>query len=431
MSDLLTPNQKAIANLDKRMKNISACRQKEQEALADPAYRKNQGAVRKLIKDSDDRFQALKTEKEIRQELAQAEASPQNREKIAAVKKKLADHCKKYPCYYGKQKVKDPCFKCGAGLKGLRDPTYPTWCKYSKRNPYGGGWVFAGSPHLSIAKYKGWDELIKSGRKTASEKKVITSVASNEGKFNSVQTYDSEAVSAGVMQKTVNIHGEGELPGQIARFKKNEPDKYKDLFENKGWTVQKDTITTTTAKGEMITGFSDYRLYYKDPGNTKMTPMTGAKLKEYLCQKNPEVAKKVMTPLKQAGEEPAFQKQQVLDYNSRLLEMLKNRKPKGHDFPLRSYVTSERGTALLLDQSVNAPNNLTRNFGQALDRFYTDHPGVSRNPSQWMSNRQQYEKEILEHYKSHRTMTDSEVRCERIATNSELRDEPYSMELPP
>lgn len=432
MSNPLTPNQAAMANLEKRMKNISACRQKQEEALLDPAYKKNQGVVRKLSKDSDDRLKALRREKEIRQELAHAEAWPESPIKLAAARRKLAEHCKKYPNYYAKQKIKDPCFRCGSGLKGLRDPTYPTWCKYSKRNPYGGGWVFAGSPNLSIAKFQGWEELIKSGQKTASERNVINSVASNEGRFDSVQGYDSEAVSVGVMQKTVNSkNGEGELPIQISRFKEYYPDRYEELFAKNGWTVRRDTISTKVIEGHVIDTYSRTRLYYKDPTNSKMEPITGAKLKEYLCQKNPEVVKRAMTPLRMAGNHPDFQKQQVMDYNSRLLETLQNKTPKRYKFKIARYISSERGAALILDQSVNAPGKVSRDLGKALDELYKHNPDASMDPSEWPdSTRLQYENQIIDYYKSHRFMTDSDLRCQRIMSDTFLSEAVKTMEIP-
>ena len=40
-------------------------------------------------------------------------------------------------------------------------------------------------------------------------------VAPNEGNFDAVQSYDSEIITAGAMQKTVNSSGTGELPEQI------------------------------------------------------------------------------------------------------------------------------------------------------------------------------------------------------------------------
>ena len=433
MSESLAITQKAIANLDARIKNINACINKQQEALSDHAYTKNKGVVKNLVKDSDNRLETLKQEKEIRQELAQAQAAG-DKKKIDVAKKKLSELAKKNPNYYSKQKSKDPCFKCGAGLKGLRDPAYPVWVTWTDKNPYGGGWKFEGNSQLAITKYKGWDDLIKSGKKTASEKNVINSVASNEGKFDSVQSYDRVAVSSGVMQKNVRLDGEGELPTQIAKFKENYPDKYKKLFEAKGWIVRKDVLSSEVVNGKTIRTLSDNRLYYKDPDNPAMSHITGTKLKGHLCQKmNPESAKKAMTPLKQAGEDPDFQKQQVMDFNARLLKLLNNndKRPTGYKYPIGSYITSERGTALALDQSVNAPSNVSPNLGQALDKFYLNNPGADKNPANWPdTDQQKYEDEILKYYKSHRNMKDSEERCQKIINNENLSDNVLSMELP-
>ncbi|MDO6676597.1 hypothetical protein Q4517_13695 [Tenacibaculum sp. 1_MG-2023] len=39
---------------------------------------------------------------------------------------------------------------------------------------------------------------------------IIIAVTKNEGKLDSVQSYDSEILSASAIQKTINIKGEGE-----------------------------------------------------------------------------------------------------------------------------------------------------------------------------------------------------------------------------
>jgi hypothetical protein len=431
MSDPVAVNKMAMTNIDKRIKNINKCRAKQQEALSDPAYAKQRDKVKILKKNSDDRLNALAQEKAIREELAGALASG-NQQQVASVSNKLAEHKKNILNFYGKkQKIGDPCFKCGAGLKGLRDPTYPLWNDYTKkRNPNGGGWLYSGTSSLSVKKYKGWDELIKSGKKTESEKKVITSVASNEGKFDTVQTYDSEVVSIGVMQKTVNAaKGEGELPKQIMDFKKEYPEKYKELFEDKGWSVQRD-LESKVVKGKAVEKLSKPRLYYKTPDIYGSHPMTGEKLKEYLNKKSdPEAAKKALTSLKKAGEDPNFQRQQVMDYNQRVLDAI-TVNPKKYNHPIKSYITSERGTALVLDQSVNAPGNLPKNMGQALDKFYKKYPNADKNPANWGNMRQQYEDEILSSYKQNRRMTASAARCKHIMKEGSLSDKILSMEVP-
>lgn len=64
----------------------------------------------------------------------------------------------------------------------------------------------------------------------------------NEGKIDSVQSYDSEVITAGAMQKTVKSGGKGGLSTQIQEFKDSNPQKYKELFERCGWTVDDNII---------------------------------------------------------------------------------------------------------------------------------------------------------------------------------------------
>lgn len=64
-------------------------------------------------------------------------------------------------------------------------------------------------------------------------------MSANEGNLDSVHSYDSEIVSAGTMQKTVNSQGTGEFPAQGWQFKTDHPEEYEKYFQNNGWTVEK------------------------------------------------------------------------------------------------------------------------------------------------------------------------------------------------
>src|SRR5699024_7111461 len=70
-------------------------------------------------------------------------------------------------------------------------------------------------------------------RIVALEKENIA-MSENEGNFDAVHSYDSEAVTAGAMQKTVNSNGFGELSEQVLKFKRNNPNLYLQLFEAYG-----------------------------------------------------------------------------------------------------------------------------------------------------------------------------------------------------
>ena len=107
--------------------------------------------------------------------------------------------------------------------------------RFGKSSIYGP--VFWGS--LKLAGYSKWDLLLSSNKITLEEKDIIIGMSENEGNLDSVQSYDSEIVTVGAMQKTVNPEGYGEFHIQMHEFKEEYPDRFKKLFENCGWNVKK------------------------------------------------------------------------------------------------------------------------------------------------------------------------------------------------
>ena len=124
MSEEILGNLRAINSINRRMRIMENCHEAQRAVLRDPAFAdKRQEEVRRLKEVSEGRLKALKGEALIREELAKAQAK--SGIVLEAIKKKLADHLKGYPLYYGSlQKISDPCFKCGAGLKKLRNPSF-------------------------------------------------------------------------------------------------------------------------------------------------------------------------------------------------------------------------------------------------------------------------------------------------------------------
>jgi len=102
-----------------------------------------------------------------------------------------------------KPKINEPIKKEACGLE------YRGKVKCTK---YGSvyGPVFWGS--MPIDSYTHWDKLIEKGLLDEIDKIAIMGVAPNEGKLDAVQSYDSEILTAGAMQKTINPTGFGELP---------------------------------------------------------------------------------------------------------------------------------------------------------------------------------------------------------------------------
>lgn len=136
---------------------------------------------------------------------------------------------------YSNQEVDEQNESQGNQTCGIEYRDKITCTRYT--NQYGP--VYWGT--LALDSYQNWDILLSGKRITAEEKSIITGMSDNEGKLDSVQSYDSEIVTVGAMQKTININGCGEFPAQMAAFKVEYPDRFTDLFENCGWEVFKES----------------------------------------------------------------------------------------------------------------------------------------------------------------------------------------------
>lgn len=271
-------------------------------------------------------------------------------------------------------------------------------------------------PAYKVGNSPAWAELEKAGTATASEHAVIGHMTANEGRLDSVQSYDNQIVSVGAMQKTMDPNGRGELPRQVWDFRQAEPQKYQELFADKGWTAEQ------VGKGSAAA----YELRLTVGGKTLTARETSAYIKDHGDPAHWDTALK---PLQAAGRDPAFQAQQIGDFQRRLHQAL-DVVPAGANYtkPAGDYLTSEQGAALLMDHSVNRPNHVDNAFGAALDRFYAANPKTSRDPATWTTDqRATYEPEILKHYVATRelsygkgptgTMTDAKGRAAYI-TNS-------------
>ncbi len=262
------------------------------------------------------------------------------------------------------------------------------------------GPVFWGT--MKLADYKHWDELIKDKKVTKEEKEILVGMSENEGKLDSVQSYDSEILTVGAMQKTVNPQGKGEFPIQVQEFKDKYPAKYKELFEDCGWTVESKTM------------------YYKDPNDSAATKITGSALKTKIREgfKESEFKKKLkctpLEPIAKAAQDKDFQAKQVEDFIDRLKNKVLPIKPKGYSYTLKQYLKSKLGKATALDHHINRPGYVKTDFGKALDTFFTNNPTVSKNPGDWGDKHAEYEKTILDDYGVNRRGTDMKGRYNKM-----------------
>ncbi|OOV19202.1 hypothetical protein [Flavobacterium sp. LM4] len=106
--------------------------------------------------------------------------------------------------------------------------------------------------------------MIRNSSVTPDEKAILIAMSENEGKLDSIQSYDSEILTAGAMQKTINPDGYGELPIQFWEFKKTYPDKYILYLENCNWKVVEEKKEKKDKKGNVISTSYKYEATYKD-----------------------------------------------------------------------------------------------------------------------------------------------------------------------
>lgn len=272
--------------------------------------------------------------------------------------------------------------------------------------------------------YGRWHAMIDSGKITETDAKLMMIMSPNEGDFNSVQAFDNQAITAGAMQKTIDSSGKGELTTQLKDFKKANPDKYKTLFQDKGWDVEEVDVQKTQGQGKKtrtITVKETRAKYTYTDKDGKPVTIEGDQLYDFIksyCasttskEKKAEI-EKALTSMREGVEDESFQDQQVLDFKKRINEAT-GQKPAGYDHPISDYATSAKSQAAVLDQSVNRPAYVDDDYGKALDDFYKAHPKASKDPAEWGDQRGAYEEEINDSYGKNRRGTDMAGRYERI-----------------
>ncbi|WP_378172711.1 hypothetical protein [Aquimarina sp. SS2-1] len=262
------------------------------------------------------------------------------------------------------------------------------------------GPIYKGS--YKLKDYPKWNEIISKGIVTSMEKDIFIIMSPNEGNIDSVQSYDSEILTAGAMQKTVNPTGQGEFPIQVAEFKDSNPEKYKCLFEHCGWTVENNTM------------------FYKDPDDPNAQKITGSDLKRKIREGfdastfGSRIKCKPLEPIVNAVNDNDFQVKQIEDFISRLRDKVLPIVPRGYSHTLGDFLTSRLGRATALDHHINRPAYVRNDLGNSLNNFFTRNPNVSKNPLTWGENHQVYENEILEHYGYNRRGTDMADRFNKM-----------------
>ncbi|WP_207885643.1 hypothetical protein [Pseudomonas sp. 30_B] len=225
-----------------------------------------------------------------------------------------------------------------------------------------------------LAQVDQWSELLQAGQVSQEEKEIICAMTENEGKIEAVQSYDSEILTAGAMQKTINIHGRGELPAQVDRFRGMFPDLYLSMFEEQGWYLEGDA--------------SEIRMYYQNSEWKGGVRLEGQELKQSLregCSAGTfghVIVSPPVSSMSCAISSDEYTCLQVMDFVNRLRKSL-TVFPNGYGFSAGDLFKSRLGRALVLDEHVNRPGNVANDLKLALDGFFHANPNVSRDVSDW------------------------------------------------
>jgi len=258
---------------------------------------------------------------------------------------------------------------------------------------------------ITLDSYTRWDNLIAECKITSDEKAILVAMSENEGKMDAVQSYDSEVITAGAMQKTVKdtrgLEGKGELSAQFAKFRDSHADLYEKYAMNCGWTVEG-------------TGASSV-IYYSNNILTQGNKITSSALKTLLRQECSErnfgamVHNKPLAALLKVLILPEYLDIQVLDFIERL-HVAECNVVTSEGIKIKEFVKSNFGRAVVLDHSVNRPGFVAPDFTKAINNFHTNNPTVSLDPGTWGNNHDMNETKLLEEYKLTRRMTDSSLR---------------------
>ena len=259
---------------------------------------------------------------------------------------------------------------CGKQYKGLVKCTQ----RYGKYGP-----VYWGK--IPLKTYKEYDTLVEKGVLTDEEKRIIIAISENEGAFDTVQSYDSEVLSAGAMQKTINSSGAGEFPLQVWEFKLSNEQKYEIFLKKCNWEVREEK--------------KEYKMYYNG--------VTGEELKSIIRTGfNKDTLGKAVDcppfyPIISLLKDSDFIKKQIFDFVERLHKCLA-KIPLNYNHPISDYIHSALGKAVVLDHDVNRPGHVKKYFSEALKRLFEINPNIPENPNEWGDKHSDYEAALISIY---------------------------------
>ena len=189
---------------------------------------------------------------------------------------------------------------------------------------------------------------------TQSEISLMIAVAENEGNLDAINTWDNAFLSFGLFQWTAGTgSAQGELPGLLARVKKEDPDLFEKYCGQHGLDVAE------------VTPGLEYG-YFSLRGTTVKTPAAKEQLRQapwafYFWL---------------AGQDPAVQAMEIKHAVGRLDQFYSTDRYKVGEYRVSDLVNSEYGVGLILDNHVNRPAYVKPCLARALAETGLGNPGA-------------------------------------------------------
>jgi hypothetical protein len=227
---------------------------------------------------------------------------------------------------------------------------------------------------------------------------VVRAVSLNEGKLEAVNSYDNCYLSFGLFQWTSGQASEpGELPALVARVKQAAPAAFDDCFGRYGLDAKLPSAGATTGRLTL-----------------RGVDLVGPLQKQQL--RGADWAYRFW----RAGHHHQVRAAAVAHAAARIRRFL-DAPVAGH--PLRQWLSSEHGIALVLDEHVNRPGHVPGTLGAAIAALGLGAPDPAREAA------------LIRAYEAARvktTMTDPKLRAQRLAEcvhDGVLSAEPGSFNL--
>ncbi|MES2341212.1 MAG: SH3 domain-containing protein [Pseudomonadota bacterium] len=214
--------------------------------------------------------------------------------------------------------------------------------------------------------------------------RVVRAISANEGLLEAVNSYDNSYMSFGLFQWTCGPAGDpGELPALLARLKATSPAAFQDCFGRHGLDVR---VSGPTA----VTGYLVLNGVVLNTAARKVQLRGAAWAYRFW----------------RAGHHHDMRACELSFAASRMARFLD---AKAAGIPVRRWLTSEQGVALVLDEHVNRPGHVPGTLQAAIAKL-----GV-HDPANWTTAD---EARLMAAYVLARkatNMTDPLKRAERIA----------------